>query len=161
MIRILQSIKFCKSIRILVWVLVCGVVITACGKHDNPVPVTSINYKILGIESDPRYTGVRTAGGSALLESGNMCTGYNCNGVVLYRVKVTGEYDDFKAYDRTCPYEASGSAMEINKAFPYVLVCPDCGSEFNMEGGYMEKGPADYPCREFSCDFYNGDLRLY
>ena len=95
MIRILRSIKFCKSIRILLVAFVNCVLLSACSKHENPVPVTSINYKILGIESDPRYTGVRTSGGSALLECGNMCVGYNCNGVVLYRVKVTGEYDDF------------------------------------------------------------------
>ena len=152
-----NKIQICQSILYLVAIFCCA----SCGKNENPVPVTSINYKILSVESDPRYSSLRTAGGSALLVSGSQCVGYNCNGVVLYRLKVSGEYDDFKAYDRTCPYEASDCAMEINSAFPYVLVCPTCGSEFNMEGGFMEKGPANYPCREFSCDFYDGDLRLY
>ncbi len=134
---------------------------TSCGKHENPVPVTSLNYKVLSIESDARYGNLRVAGGSAILQTGNMCAGYNCNGVVVYRVKTTGEYDDFKVFDRTCPNEVSSCAMEINPAFPYVLYCPCCGSEFNMEGNYMEKGPANYPLREFDCDFYDGDLRIY
>ncbi|MCQ2959150.1 MAG: Rieske 2Fe-2S domain-containing protein [Bacteroidales bacterium] len=134
---------------------------SSCGKHDNPVPVTGINYKVLDIENNPRYENLRTIGGSAILETGVVCTGFNCNGVAIYRQKNDGAVDDFKAYDRTCTYEANACAMEIDKNWPYVLVCPCCGSEFNMEGGYMEKGPAKYPLREFNCDFYNGDLRLY
>lgn len=143
----------------LVFILV--VFLSACGKKDNPVPVTELNYKVIAVESDPRYVSLRTIGGSAILVTGNICAGYNCNGVVLYRQKNDGAVDDFVAFDRTCTNEARDCAMEIDKHFPDLLVCPKCGSVFNMSGRYMEEGPAMYPLREFSCDFYNGDLRIY
>lgn len=161
LIRSLLLIPYLNKVilkRAIVYVAIIS--LWACSKHDNPVPVTSVNYSILSIESDPRYSDIRTPGGSAVIESGS-CLGYNCNGIILYRVKVTGEIDDFRAFDRTCPHEVSDCAMEINSAFPYILVCPCCGSEFNLEGAFMEKGPAEYPLREINCDFYNGDLRLY
>lgn len=137
-------------------------VMNCCGKKDNPVPVTSLNYNVLAIESDARYVNLRVIGGSAYLQTGSVCAGYNCNGVVLYRKEVgSKDADDFAAYDRTCTYEASDCAMEIDEAFSDLLVCPKCGSVFNMSGGYMEEGPAVYPLREFTCDFYEGDLRIY
>ncbi len=141
-------------------IALCFIMIS-CHKHDNPVPVTSISYTVLSVETNPRYEPLRIIGGSALLASGEKCVGFNCNGVVLYRQKNNGGVDDFRAYDRTCTFEANECAMEIDSNWPYILKCPCCGSEFNMEGGYMEKGPAEYPLREFNCDFYNGDLRLY
>lgn len=137
------------------------IILVGCGKKDNPVPLTSINYVIYNVESDSRYSNLRVSGGSEYLKAGNICVGYNCNGVVLYRMKTTDETDDFRAYDRTCPYEANDCSMVIDEHWSYILRCPQCGSEFNMEGGFMEKGPAYYPLREFDCDFYNGDLRLY
>lgn len=136
-------------------------VITSCGKHENPVPVTSISYSIINIDADPRYESVWSINGSTYIESGAMCVGYNCNGVVLYRVKHENTVDDFRAFDRTCTYEANACSMEIDPHFPDILRCPCCGSEFNMNGGYIEKGPAEYPLREFPCDYYNGDLRLH
>ena len=135
--------------------------VIGCDKMDNPVPITSISYSVLDIESNPRYSNLRTIGASALLQTGEKCVGYNCNGVVLYRQKNDNAIDDFCAFDRTCTYEAGEYAMEIDKAFPDLLVCPKCGSVFNMSGNYMEQGPGQYPLREFNCDFYNGDLRLY
>jgi Rieske Fe-S protein len=149
----------CKYVKQFIFIgIVVLLCLISCRKDENPVPVTSLTYKVLAIEGDARYSNLRTAGGSAILQTGNLCAGHNCNGVVVYRVKVSGECDDFRAFDRTCTFEASGSAMEIDESWPYILRCPTCGSEFNMEGGYMEKGPAKYPLREFDCDFYDGDL---
>ncbi len=147
-----------------VWKAIVSIVliflVVGCNKKDNPVPVTSISYTVSEIESDARYLHLRIIGGSAVLQT-NTCVGYNCNGVVLYRQKNDGGVDDFCAFDRTCTYEGGDCAMEIDKAFPDLLVCPKCGSVFNMSGKYMEKGPAEFPLREFNCDYYNGDLRLY
>ncbi|MBQ4215490.1 MAG: Rieske 2Fe-2S domain-containing protein [Bacteroidales bacterium] len=141
--------------------IICVLLTNSCKKHDNPVPVTSLTYTIYNIESDPRYESLRTPDGSAILECGTLCAGYNCNGVIIYRQKTAGSVDDFRAFDRTCTHEANSCAMEIDKNWPFILKCPCCGSEFNVNGGYMEKGPAEYPLREFNCDFYNGDLRIY
>lgn len=146
--------------KVLVSIVLIYLVI-GCNKKDNPVPVTSISYTVLEIESDPRYLTLRTIGSSALLQTGETCVGYNCNGVVLYRQKNDGTIDDFCAFDRTCTHEAGDCAMEIDEAFPDLLVCPKCGSVFNMSGKYMEQGPAEFPLREFNCDYYNRDLRLY
>lgn len=149
------------TIKYQICIIILLSIISSCNKKDNPVPVTSISYSVYNIESNARYENLLVPDGAAYLETGSICVGYNCNGVVLYRLKTTGEIDDFKAYDRTCPYEANDCSMEIDENWSYILKCPKCGSEFNMNGGYMEKGPAEYPLREFNCDFYNGDLRLY
>jgi len=133
----------------------------SCNKEKNPVPVTTVNTTVFEIESDPRYNDLLITYNSAYLQKNWDCLGYNCNGIVLFRNKVERGYDDFKAFDRTCTNEAHSCAMEIDEAFPDLLVCPCCGSVFNMIGGYMQQGPAKFPLREFQCDFYDGDLRIY
>ena len=92
--------------------IVLTIMLISCGKKDNPVPLTSINYVIYNVESDSRYSNLRISGGSEYLKAGNICVGYNCNGVVLYRMKTAGETDDFRAYDRTCPYEANDCSIQ-------------------------------------------------
>jgi nitrite reductase/ring-hydroxylating ferredoxin subunit len=132
----------------------------SCNKERNLVPVTSINITVFDVESDPRYSNLRIRGNSIKLISPD-CLGYNCNGVILFRLKNEQAYDDYKAYDLTCTFEANSCAMEIDTSFSDLLTCPCCGSVFNLEGGYMEKGPARFPLREFQCDFFEGDLRIY
>ncbi len=131
----------------------------SCKKEQNPVPFTSVNIHIFNIESDPQYSALRSPLNSVYVSSSN-CVGYNCNGVVVFRAKVEGGHDDYKAFDRTCTHEADTCAMEIDSAFPDLLVCPCCGSVFSMIGGYMQQGPAKHPLREYNCDFYDGDLYI-
>lgn len=135
--------------------------LSGCNKEDNPVPVTPIEVLIYNIESNPKYSNLQTAGNAVIIYKPSECLGYKCNGVVLYRYKTEGAVDDFKAFDVTCTHEASTCAMEVDTVFSDLMTCPCCGSIFNLMGGYMEKGPAKFPLRQFNCDFYNGDVRIY
>lgn len=137
------------------------ILLTACRKEENPVPKTPINVLIYSIESNPIYSDLRIEGNAAIVVKPNECLGYKCNGVILYRYKSEGTYDDFKAYDLTCTYEGGDCAMKMDDSFTYLVTCPCCGSVYNLQGGYMEKGPAKFPLREFNCSFSSGDLSIY
>lgn len=132
----------------------------SCKKEQNPVPFTSVDIRVFDIESDPQYSALRSPLNAVYLSS-SKCVGYNCNGIVIFRAKVEGAYNDYRAFDRTCTHEAHSCAMEIDSAFPDLLVCPCCGSIFSMIGGYMQQGPAKHPLREYTCDFYEGDLYIH
>lgn len=131
----------------------------ACQKEENPVPITYVNYTFQGVESDPQFHQLRIAGYSIYLRHTGW--GYNNNGLIIYRYKTEGMYDDFRVYDATCPHEVGSAIMEIDKAFPDEAVCPQCGSRFSMHADYMLKGPARHPLRALSCSFINGDLYVY
>ena len=130
----------------------------ACNKEKNPVPSTYVDIWITDIDSDSRYTDLRVPYGAVNVKQGDKCWGYKCNGVVLFRAKLEGAYDDFRAFDRTCTFEAGSIQMEIDQGFSDQLICPGCGSIFSMIGGYMVQGPAKHPLREFYCEYYDGDL---
>jgi len=132
------------------------VFLLACVRDENPVPIVRESFWIYNIESDPEYTQLLVQNNSLYVTGG-----YLDNGIIIYRYKTEGTVDDFLAFDRTCPNEADTCIMKIDKNDFFKAVCSCCGSEFNIIGNYMEKGPAKYPLRRFKCDFIDGDLHIY
>ncbi|MFO7869030.1 MAG: Rieske 2Fe-2S domain-containing protein [Bacteroidales bacterium] len=149
-----------KNIFIIIYVLTC--ILSSCNKDHNPVPQTSLNNVLIyNIEDDPEYSDVRNLYGSVYYDRNNICDGYNCNGIIIFRAKIEDAHDDFKVFDRTCTHEAGNCALNIDSEYSEKLVCPCCGSVFNMIGEYMEKGPAKYPLQQFDCNYSDGNLRIY
>ena len=128
----------------------------ACKKDQNPVPRSGDNFWIYNIKQDPEYTKL-LAPFNALIYTG----GYRQHGIIVYRIKLEEAVDDFVAYDRTCPYEASDCVMEWTLKDNYYCTCKCCKSKFNLLGGYMENGPAKYPLRKFNCEYIDGNLHIY
>lgn len=123
------------------------------------MPLTYVRLPISNIENDAQFSVLRIAGYSVYYGSGNK--GYNGNGIIIYRYKTEGTYDDFRVYDATCPYEVGAGIMVIDKSFPDEAVCSKCGSRFSMHADYMLKGPARHPLRLLRSSFAHGDLRVY
>ncbi len=133
-----------------------GIICLTCSKDENPVPKTNANFWLYNINSDPEYTTLK-APYNALIVSG----GYKKNGIIIYRLKTENAIDDFVAYDITCPYETNTCAMKWNIKDMFYCTCSCCGSKFNLNGGYMEKGPAKYPLRKFNCDYIDDNIHIY
>jgi len=128
----------------------------ACTKDENPVPRVSVNIWKYDIASDPELTNLLAPFNGVVVTGG-----YKLNGIIIYRLKNEGAFDDFVAYDRTCPYESSTCVMVLGKGGLYNCTCKCCGSVFNLYGGYMENGKTKYPLRKYSCDYIEGSLHIY
>jgi len=134
--------------------IVC--VATMCRKDQNPVPQVSVNFWINGIDSDPQYVAL-TAAFNAVTVTG----GYKSNGILIYRLKVSNDIDDFVAYDKTCPYEVSTCVMNWSAKDQFYCTCGCCKSKYDLVDGYLVNGPAKFPPRKYSCDYSNGNLHIY
>jgi Rieske Fe-S protein len=148
--------------RLLFYTLYIILLFFSCTKEENPVPKMSLNTVVIyNIEDDAQYSELRNLYESVYFNRRNTCDGYNCNGIVIFRAQMQGTHDDFRVYDRTCTFEADTCAMVIHSEYSEKLVCPCCGSVFNMIGEYMETGPAKFPLQKYDCTFYEGDLRIH
>jgi len=130
--------------------------LASCKKDENPVPETSDDFWIYNIESDPQYAKL-TAPYNGIVVTG----GYKSNGILVYRLKIDNEIDDFVAYDRTCPYEASTCKMTWTSNDCFYCTCTCCKSKYNLVGEYMENGPSEYPMKRYTCEFIDGNLHIY
>lgn len=125
------------------------------------MPLTYVNFTIQNIEFDAQYSQLRIQGQSVFIKNTTLCWGYNCNGLIIYRYKTEGTYDDFRVFDATCPHDLGNQILTIDKAFPDLAECAQCGSIFTMHGDYMLQGPARHPLRMVRSSFVDGDLRIY
>ncbi|MDR1762164.1 MAG: hypothetical protein LBR55_06915 [Bacteroidales bacterium] len=142
-------------------ILLSLVLFFSCKKDKNPVPLTYPNLTIQNIEIDAQYHQLRLMGQSVYIKRSALCLGYNCNGIIIYRYKTDYDYDDFRVFDATCPYDLGNQILTIDKAFPDLAECKKCGSIFSMYGDYMLQGPARYPLRMLRSSFIEGDLHIY
>jgi len=133
----------------------------SCKKHENPVPLTHANHTIQNIEYDAQFHTLGIQGQSVFIKNTTVCWGYNCNGLIIYRYKTEGAYDDFRVYDATCPHDMGTQILTIDPAFPDLADCKKCGSIFTMRGDYMLQGPARHPLRMLRSSFVDGDLYIY
>ncbi len=125
------------------------------------MPLTYVNYTFQDIELIPQFHHLSIVGQSVFTKNNTLCWGYNCNGLIIYRFKTEGTYDDFRVYDATCPHCLGNTIFTINTYFPDEAHCAKCGSIFTMHGDYMLQGPARHPLRMLRSSFINGDLHIY
>ena len=144
------------SRKILTYSVVIMSILLACKKDQNPVPEVSVDLWFYNIESDSEFSKI-TAPFNAVVVTG----GYKNNGIIIYRLKVDHESDDFVAYDRTCPYEVSSCKMIWKSSDGFYCTCECCKSKYNLVGEYMENGPAEYPLRKYKTEFIDGNLHIY
>jgi len=118
-----------------------------------PVPYVPVNYTVY--LTNPSNYHLRVPGSHLILpDEGNL-------GIILYR-KTMGDPDDFIALDLTCTNEPYGTCkVELDEETGFYLVCPCCGSEYSVMDGYVTKGPARWPLKEYQTAQTQNTVRIF
>ncbi len=73
------------------------------------------------------------------------------NGIVVYRLN----QDEFKAFDRACPYDFKNGCRIIVESSFTTAVDSCCGSKFILTDGSPFNGPANVSLKEYRT-YYDG-----
>lgn len=122
-----------------------------CNKTEVIIPYVIVNFSLdLTIINE-----LKTPGYSKLYPY----EGYG--GVIVYCEfydVVTPNASVYYAYDATCTYELNDTCSIINEGNSITAVCPCCGSEFHLNGGYPFKGKATAPLKMYNATILNNKL---
>lgn len=127
----------------------------SCKKNKNDViPYTYVNFTIN--LSDPEFIVLQARNNHKIITSatnnwGERSAGWNENGIIVYR----SSFDDFYAYDRTCPhdYDINGLSIKVNVDFT-TAICPQCSTYYSLDiGGTPFKGIGKYPLKNYKTSF--------
>jgi Rieske Fe-S protein len=126
---------------------------TGCDRERQvPIPYVYVNYTVY--LSNPSNNHLRVPGYYLILpDQGNL-------GIILYR-RTLGEPDDFVALDLTCSNEPLGTCKVAVDSSGFYLVCPCCSSEFSIWDGYVTKGPARWPLKEYTTALGANTVRIF
>ena len=126
---------------------------TACDRERQiPIPYVYVNYTVY--LNNPSNNHLRVPGSWLILpDEGNL-------GIILYR-RTLGEADDFVALDQTCSNEPLGTCKVAIDSSGFYLVCPCCESEFSIWDGYVTKGPARWPLKEYTTALGANTVRIF
>lgn len=135
------------NLTIFLSVLLSITFIFSCKETQDTIPTVYVDIQI--DLTDPQYYELNSIGSYVYITGG-------VNGIILYRLSA----DEFKAYERTCPYDP-----ECGKVFvdDYNFLAKDticCGSEFSlMIDGAVSEGPSLRPLRNYTA-IYNQNLQM-
>ncbi len=122
---------------------------TACEKgQESTVPNVPVNIRIS--LDDPAYHDLISIGGKIVLEGGH-------RGIIVYHRM----QDDYKAYERTCPYlsEQECAIVSIDSTISSVG-CDCCKSRFQLLDGSPISGPSQAPLRSYRTSLSQGYLYI-
>jgi hypothetical protein len=131
--------------RFLTALILLLLVFAGCGKDKQP----QIPYVYVNIELHPNTMDYIQVGGYRYVNGGY-------KGIVVYRLLP----DEFKAYERCCPYDPAITKAMIS-VDPSIFTCTDsvCMSKFNLLDGSPVGGPSPFSLMQYRCS-YDGDDRL-
>jgi len=113
----------------------------SCEKdNQHPVPVVPVEFTI-NIEST-QYIELNNIGGWAYFSGGY-------RGIVIYR----WSFDEFRAFDRACPYHPYDECGFVKVIDPPTAICECCGSMYLLLDGSVITGPSKYPLRQYRTYF--------
>lgn len=121
-----------------------------CKGHRCDTPIGAANCVI--DPNSPLYNRLNNVGGYEYLIGGN-------KGLFVLRTA----YNEFVAYERTCPY-CKNVAVEAMEGWDgAVLECPSCGSKFNTysDGEALDGSMTACPLYEYSTIYEGGQLSIY
>jgi nitrite reductase/ring-hydroxylating ferredoxin subunit len=79
-------------------------------------------------------------------------------GIIVYRFSM----DEFRAYERTCPYDPDHAAARVEvEATDVTAVDSLCGSKFLLTDGQPFKGPATLPLKQYQTYYDGNTLHIY
>lgn len=114
----------------------------SCGKDSrHPVPDVYLDFPPINIEST-QYLELNSIGGWAYFTGG-------FKGVIIYRVS----YDEFRAFDRACPYHPFEECAIVRVTDPPLATDTCCGSTFLLLDGSPVEGPSRHPLKQYQTSF--------
>ena len=121
--------------------LITFVFFISCNGSKNKIPYVYVDMT-LNLDN-PEFADLSVPGGYVYVTGG-------FNGIVVYRTS----RDEFKAYERACPYDPEcGRVYVVIDSLYLIDTC--CGSKFSLTyDGAVLKGPADQPLREYRTIYY-------
>ncbi|MBP5547532.1 MAG: hypothetical protein J6X58_01390 [Bacteroidales bacterium] len=139
-----------KKIITVTFILVTALLVS-CHRDDSCyVPIGITNFEIE--PNSAEYQGVNSVGGYIYLTGGH-------RGVIVVRMA----YDQFVAFERTCPADST-TAVEISADWgSSLLECPKCHTCFIIasDGMPMDGGATECPLYQYSTSYSGGVLWVY
>ncbi len=115
---------------------------SSCKNTQSPVPVVAVDIHI--DLADPFFNDLKNLNGYVYITGG-------VNGIIIYRSAV----DEFKAFERTCPYDPDCGKLIVSQDLFSAVDSVCCKSEFSLLlDGAVSKGPSQYPMVQYMCVYY-------
>jgi len=142
----MQKLVLSKLTIILV-ILVSVTMFFSCKETQDNIPTVYVDIEI--DLTDPQYYELRSIGSYIYITGG-------VNGIIVYRLSA----DEFKAYERTCPYDPDCGKVYVDDYNFLAVDTVCCQSKFSlMIDGAVTEGPATYPLRNYNAA-YNTNLEM-
>lgn len=124
------------SIIILLFIFISG-----CKNNTDNIP--NVYVDIVIDLNDPQYSKLTIPGNFEYITGG-------VNGIIVYRKS----FDEFTAFERTCPYDPSCGKVFIDETGYTAKDTICCKSEFSIIiDGAVSKGPSQFPLRNYSTQY--------
>ncbi len=112
---------------------------SSCDENKNPIPTVYVDIYI--DLNDPLYYDLQSVGSYVYITGG-------VNGILIYRSSA----DEFRAYERTCPYDPDCGIVSVDEASLNAVDSLCCKSEFSLLlDGAVSQGPSQFPLRAYTC----------
>ena len=119
----------------------------SCGIEENPIPSVPV-YLNLDLNLEDKE--LRPIPSYKEYGSRNINPGIGERAGFGGVLVVHNVFDEFKAFDRTCPYEATPSiTVEVDNEVLYA-VCPKCGTKYDIAGSGAPNGSSKHYLRQYS-----------
>lgn len=157
-----QAKDFMNTNKILLVIAIATSIVCACEKDNNSIqnqdffPPIVVDF----------YVNLSLPDAAALQFNGGWIyrNGVGYRGIIIYR-----NFDNFLAFDRTCPYKTDSSCsfvsvdssnifMRCGQYNPNFNLC--CASEFYLLEGSVKKGPANRPLKQYYVRESGGQIRV-
>lgn len=133
--------------RTLVYLFGLSVLLTACGKENQP----EIPYVFVDRIYYPNSLDYIPAGGFIYKNEGY-------RGIIIYRVM----NDDFRVYERCCPYDPEKSNAKVQVESSGMLVVDSvCMSRYVITDGSPFSGPSPYVLKQYRWSYDGETLHVY
>lgn len=132
-------------------ILLALILFTSCWEGERcAVPIGLTNFQIY--PNDAAYGGLNTVGGYIYLTGGH-------RGVIVVRMA----YDQFVAYERTCPADSTSAVVTSSDWGADLLECPVCHTLFVTanDGLPLDGGATTCPLYQYSTSYSGGVLWVY
>lgn len=145
--------------------LALSVFLSSCNKKNDVIPDVYVRFTIS--LSDPEFFNLTTFSGSVLVDShtnnfGYSAAGYDGNGIII-----CSGFDEYYAYDRTCPYDyvtnGTGIKVNIDPSNTGIAVCPKCGTKYGLTvgGTPLSGGIGRYPLKNYRTSFDGNNVTVW